>query len=102
MVYHSQINALVVERLELQDIVSSNDKSKAELSRCIKDLQDKLRDEVEIRDRELQGVRAALKKANEDKEANTGANKAQVWEANTGATKAQVWVALFRQRCSFR
>ena len=73
-----QIDALLAEKLELQGGATLDDQAKTELNRRIKELQDKLRDEVEVRDRELQGVRAALKKASEEKDASNGASKAQV------------------------
>ena len=129
---------MLAEKQELQQGSSSSDRSRADLTKRIKELQDKLRDEVEVgggggggisalrvktpltcllfltahrclfgilrrscqretlcscllfltapaallinqvRDRELQGVRASLKKALEDKESSVGATKEKV------------------------
>ncbi len=68
----------MAEKEGLLQAVAACDKAKAEQLRKIKQLQDAMRDEIELRDRELLGLRNALKKANEDNEASLDATKEEV------------------------
>ncbi|GAX72800.1 hypothetical protein CEUSTIGMA_g255.t1 [Chlamydomonas eustigma] len=72
------VEALLSEKLELEKKLPVSEKERHDLTKRVKDMQEKLRNEVEIRDREIQVLKSSLKKAAEDKDAALGVSKEQV------------------------
>jgi len=74
----SKVDSLLSEHRELQAANALLLKTKADQGRKLKEAGDKLRDETEVRDREIRRLQAELRKALEAKESSMSSAKEQV------------------------
>lgn len=86
------MDVLVEEHTEVLQIAQQLERTREDLTKRVKELQDKMRNDLEVRDREIQQLKAAVRKASEDKEAGIKGAKDQVrargptegWGGDTG------------------
>ena len=74
----AHVKAVVEEHTEVLQIAQQLERTREDLTKRVKELQDKMRNDLEVRDREIQQLKAAVRKASEDKEAGIKGAKDQV------------------------
>lgn len=74
----NKVEVIMAENAELLAVNEQLQKSKADMAKKLKELGDKMRDEIEVRDRENRRLATELKKTTEQKETGMSAAKEQV------------------------